>query len=512
MDTAPKTVAVIDIGSTAIRMVIAELLPNGEWRIVDRLGKPVPFGRDVFVGESITRETMLQALQVLNGFRELLAGWHIGVQDVQVIATNAIREAKNRDTFVDRVALRTGFRIRVLEGIDQNHLTFLAVEHTLKGVRPNPLRNNSLIMEVGGGSTELMLLQRGKMAAAHSLRLGTVRVDQQVRLSPGSSGYLWSYLSENIKTMQEFLDDELKLSKITTFVAVGGDARLAAQQAGVKKDERYSVIQKSAFDGLVARIKDFSVEDCVREFRIPYHDAEGLVPALYIFKHFMDATTAVRMIVPNVSIREGVLISLTMGPDPVMREGFLSQVIASAMSLGRKYRFDELHARHVADLSLALFDALQNEHGLDRHARLLLEVAALLHDIGTYVSANGHHKHGQYLVANSDVFGLQKNDMELVSNVVRYHRRSPPVSSHITFISLPLEDRMLVQKLSAILRVADGMDRGHIQRIRSFTAEKSPDELVLRCVTIGDISAERLGVEEKSDMFEEVFGMRVVLE
>ena len=356
MDSTPRTVAVIDIGSTAIRMVIAELLPSGEWRIIDKAGKPVPLGRDVFVGGSISRETMLQALQILSGFRELLQGWQIELKDVHVIATNAIREAKNRDTFIDRVELRTGFSIQVIEGIEQNHMTFLAVQFALKNARPHFSRSNSLIMEVGGGSTELMLLQRGKMVAAHSLRLGTVRIDEQMKSYPGSSEYLFSFLRENVRTVEELLDDEFKLKRVSYFIAIGGDARLAAEMVGSQKGEAHHVIQKTEFDSLVMRIQNYTVEDCVHEFHIPYHDAEGLVPALFIYKHFLDQTSATKLIVPNVSIREGVLISLTMGPDPVVREEFISQVIASALSLGRKYHIDEKHARHVAFLSLMLFE------------------------------------------------------------------------------------------------------------------------------------------------------------
>ena len=156
-------------------------------------------------------------------------------------------------------------------------------------------------------------------------------------------------------------------------------------------------------------------------------------------------------------------------------------------------------------------NALQNEHGLDKHARLLLEIGALLHDVGNYVRTSGHHKHGQYIVANSDIFGLHRNDIEIISNVIRYHRKTPPLTSHLSYISLPQEERILVQKLAAILRIADGMDRGHIQRIKGFTAEKTPEDLTLLCEAQGDISVERVGVEEKGDMFEEIFGMHVDL-
>ena len=318
-----KIAAVIDIGSTAIRMLVAEVYENGEWKIVDKVEKPVPFGRDVFVGEVISRETMLQALQVLSGFRELIQGWQIAAQDVHVIATNAIREARNRDMFIDRVALRTGFGIEVIEGIEQNHLTYIAAQYALRDMKPHYSKNNSLIMEVGGGSTELMLLQKGKMVAVHSLRLGTVRIDQQLKQYPAAPDFLFSYIQENLKMMRNQLDVELKLKRISCFIAIGGDARFIAHKIGKQADERFNIIQKTDFDSLMSRIRMFSVDDCVREFHIAYHDAEGLIPALYIYKQFLDATSATTIVVPEVSIRDGVLINLNMATDTSIREGFL---------------------------------------------------------------------------------------------------------------------------------------------------------------------------------------------
>jgi exopolyphosphatase / guanosine-5'-triphosphate,3'-diphosphate pyrophosphatase len=506
-----RLVAVIDIGSTAIRMVVAQIDTEGNWSIVDRAGKPVGLGRDVFVSGTISRDTMSQALQILRGFRELIEGWQIGNEDIRVVATAALREAHNRDMFVDRVALQTGIQINIVEGIEENRLTYMAVQESLKDLRPQIARFNSIIIEVGGGSTEVMLLQRGKMAAAHSLHIGTVRIEQQVRSLGESDAYLAPFLRESINTVREVLGTEMRFDRIRNFIAIGGDARLAAERAGRAVTDRYSVIEKRDFEEFVKRIQSFTVEECVRNLQIPYYDAEGLVPALLMYMLFLEGTSAPRVIVPKVSIREGILLNISLGPDPVIQQEFHTQAVASASSIARKYHYDEHHAQHVAFLALSLFDGLTDEHGLDNHVRLLLEAAAILHDIGTYVQTSGHHKHGQYLVANSEIFGLHGEDIDVVSNVVRYHRKSLPQPSHASYTSLPREKRIVVLKLAAILRVADALDRGHSQRIKRFTMEKSEDELVLRCEYQGDISIERYGLSAKADMFEEVFGMRVVL-
>jgi exopolyphosphatase / guanosine-5'-triphosphate,3'-diphosphate pyrophosphatase len=221
------------------------------------------------------------------------------------------------------------------------------------------------------------------------------------------------------------------------------------------------------------------------------------------------------VVVPNVSIREGVLISASRGPDVEIQAEMHRQIIASAASLGRKYHYDEPHAHHVAELCLAIFDALTREHGLGSRERLLLEAAAILHDIGTFIRSSGHHKHGEYIVANSEIFGLNKGDLTIVSNVVRYHRKAPPSSLHVNFIALPREDRVAVMKLAAILRVADALDRGHDQRVRLVAVERREDRLALRAEDSDgrsmDLSLERLSLAEKGDMFEDVFGLEPVL-
>ncbi len=503
-------VAVIDVGSTAVRLVIAELDKDSNWKIIDRAGKPVPFGRDVFTSGSISRDTLNLTLKILRGFREILDGWKISEENITIIATSALREARNRDTFIDRVYIKTGFVINVVEGIEENRLTYMAVQYAVGDLLPQLGRSNSIIIEVGGGSTEVMLLKRGKMAGAHSLNIGTVRIEQFIQNAPGPE-YRSRFLTERVATMTEALDTELELKRIRNFIAVGGHARLAAMKVGEEQSSLYSVISKEAFLSFLESIRRMSTEDLVRKLQISYNDADGLITGLNIYRYFLEETSAERLIVPGTSIREGVLISLTLGPDPQVRERFNAQVAASATALGRKFHIDEEHGLHVSELACSLFDQLEDEHGLSRHYRLLLEIAAVLHDIGSYIKFSGHHKHGQYIISNSEIFGLHKDDIQIISNVVRYHRKSFPVSSHTSYISLSREDRLGVLKLAALLRIADALDRGHTQRVKDIKAEKREETLILHCSCLGDISSETLSLRSKAQMFEQVFGYRVIL-
>jgi exopolyphosphatase/guanosine-5'-triphosphate,3'-diphosphate pyrophosphatase len=511
MEQKDRLVAVLEIGSTGIRVVVAEIDNRGQWRVLDRAGKPVALGRDVFTSGQVSRESLLECLLVLQNFRELLRGWGIGRDDVFVIATSALRAARNRDIFVDRVRQETGFLPVIVEGIEENRLIYLAVRFALKNDLPQFWRANSMILEIGGGSTDIMLLRRGKMAAAHSLRLGTILIDRHSRLAAGSSRSQSRYLQERIRNTSELLSTEMDLAYVRTFVVAGADARFVANQIGEELNDHCRSIDRESFIKFIERIRGYSTEDCMRHFHIPYADAEGLVASSLVYKLFLERTAALRLVVPQVSIREGMLIDLAQGVDPELQEEFFSQIIASAANLGRRYHYDEAHNRHVADLCMVLFDALAREHGMNRRERMMLETAALLHDIGMYIRGASHQKHGQYIVANSEIFGLHREELDIIANVVRYHRGDPPDSTDIEYIALQREERMLVLKMASILRVADALDRSHSQRIRDITVERLSETVVLHTGEDRDLSMERIGLEEKADMFQDVFGYKVVL-
>lgn len=399
----------------------------------------------------------------------------------------------------------------MLEGIEENHLTFLAVQDAVRPMRAQFSRASAMIIEVGGGTTEMMLLHRGKMVAAHSLRVGTVRIEPQVRRTWSGADQIEEFIREGVRASKDLLNSEMRLDRVRFFVAVGGDARLAASKVGTWNEAHHWVIKRPEFDRFIATLKESSPDELVQRLSITYAEAEGLLPALLIYRMFLDETSATELIVPDVSIREGVLMSFALGDDWAVEPEFYSQVVASAKNLGRRYHYDEPHASQVALLAVQLFDQLVHEHGMDRHGRLMLEVAAILHDIGTYVRASGHHKHGYYLVSNSEVFGVSRDDLDVIANVVRYHRKAAPSTAHAPYVSLRREQRIAVLKLAAILRVADALDRSHHQRVRAFTLSRNDDDMIVHCDHQGDLSAERLGVSMKGNLFEQAFGYRVVV-
>jgi exopolyphosphatase/guanosine-5'-triphosphate,3'-diphosphate pyrophosphatase len=204
-----------------------------------------------------------------------------------------------------------------------------------------------------------------------------------------------------------------------------------------------------------------------------------------------------------------LLIDLNEPAGAVSAQDFERQVLTSAEALGARYRFDRAHGRHVAMLATRLFDELNDEHGLSPRERLLLQVAALLHDVGVYVSLRAHHKHSQYVLAASQIFGLSDEETALVSNIARYHRRGTPQRSHVPFIALDRQDRLIVRKLAAILRVANALDAQHAQTVENVRLIGRGDGWILELEGDGDFTMEQLAGTARADMFVETFGRKL---
>ena len=226
----------------------------------------------------------------------------------------------------------------------------------------------------------------------------------------------------------------------------------------------------------------------------------------------MSSDCSKKIIVPNANIRDGILLSWSRKAEHAIDTYLYSQIRTAAINLGRKFHFEEKHALNVAKAAVQIFSALKQEHALDTREAMLLEIAAILHDIGRIINPSGHHKHGFYIIQNSEIFGLDGDDLKIVGNVVRYHRKSPPMPSHLSFVSLPRKERIVVMKLSAILRLAEALESSHGQQSTEFNVKRKGDEMILQTEGSEDTTHKWLRLKKKKAMFEEVFGLKIYLQ
>lgn len=503
--------AVIEIGSTGVRLLVAEVTPEKKRNVLDRSELPLPLGRDVFTSASISRETQSQCVQILNRFREQLQGWGITPEQTYVVAASAFREAKNRDTVIDRIFVQTGFRVRIMDGIEENRLMYLAVREILKEESVDFRAKNTVILMVSGASTEVMMMRRGKMAGVHSLKLGTVRIEEQLRRHTSSYENMRRYIREAIVNTKGSLDNELDLSEVEQFMAVGIDMTLAAVHVGKPLTTFLWEIDAGVFDRFVKTVQSYSIDECVARFKISYNDAQTLQASLTIYNIFIKLTKVKKIFVPETNLRDGLIISQTSTENEELKREFNSQITASARNLLRKYHGDEKHAECVCNNALKLYDEMKDEIGLDEHARLLLEVASILHDIGSFIHLNHHNIHSQYIIEHSEIFGLTESDRTIVSQIAKYHRGKSLPQDDASFALLPRLFRMTILKLCAILRVADALDRGHSQEFDGVEMSRSNDILNIATDSKKNTVLENLALSEKGELFESIFGYKVVL-
>jgi len=487
-------------------MLVAELSPEGSLRILEDVQKPLSLGRETFRTGTLSAASIQKAVNILRQYRAMMDSY--GVTKTRAVATSAVRAALNRDTFVDRVFLATGIEVEVIEGSQETLLTFAAVQRAL-AARPDFTSEESLMFELGAGSTEWALVRGGEVAGSLTYDLGTFRMRDVLRADGADRRAVTRLIQHNVRAMMNEVKRTLPFDKVANLIAIGSEARFAAR--ALKGEGELAAVSAKDLRGLADQILGMTPAEAAASFSITTGEAESLAPAFLAYAELIRLNPVDRLLVARSSMRDGLLLQVAKSLQSGSAVFFPEQTIAAALNLARKYHADERHGVHTAALSRVIFNATQAQHGMGETERLLLEVASIVHDIGNYVAARGHHRHAYYLLVNSEVFGLSKMDLEIVANVARYHRKGTPQSDHPAYAALPRSARLTVNRLSAILRVADALDKAHAQRVQNPKVTVEEGELRIDVEGSEDLALERLTLDQKGSLFEEVFGLKPVL-
>jgi len=503
-----RSVAVIDIGSSSIRMAIGEIVSDGSIRLLESLSQDVDLGHDTYTRGRIRRRTTEGCVAVLRSYRQLLAEYDITrAEQVRVVATSAVREATNRMSFLDRIYVATGMEIEAIDEAEVNRITYLSVQPMIEN-HPALTDAQSIVTEIGGGSTKILLVQSGDVIYSNTYQLGSQRLRESLEGAP--RGSLVELMRSEVRRSMDRVRTDVPREAPAEVVALGGDIRFAAHQLlpDWSRDELVC-LEVEEIAALCDEILELSVDDIVRRFQVSYPDAAVLGPALLCYVELARTFDRDRLYVGNVNLRDGLLRE--MATEDGWSDDFARQITSSALDLGRKYQFDQPHAQHVADLAKRLFEQLADDHQLDARFCILLHTAALLHEIGGFVSSRSLHKHSMYLIQQSDLFGLTRNDMLLVALVARYHRGATPKPTHLGYSKLDRDQRIAVTKLAALLRVATGLDSSRSGHISEFACHKTEGKLVIAIPGVDDLSVEQLALNRNGLLFEQIFGMSVLL-
>jgi exopolyphosphatase/guanosine-5'-triphosphate,3'-diphosphate pyrophosphatase len=505
-----KPVAVIDIGTAAIRMAIAEIHPHGEVRNLESLSQVVNLGRDTFTRGAIAKSTIEDCARVLRSYRRILREYQIDTpEQIRCVATSAVREASNRLAFLDRVYIATGLQVEALDESEVNRVAFLGVQPLIAA--DEQLRNSHVVVvEIGGGSTELLFMKGSDVVYAHTYRLGSLRLRETLEAYRAPTQKLRNIMENHILRTVEEIGETVTVGGPLELIAMGGDVRFAVRTLQPGWDGvNLARLKVSALEDLTNKLLGQSEDSLVRKYHLTYPEAETIGPALLAYVMLARQLNLKEIRVTNLTLRDGLLLEMAAGQG--WSKEFGKQIVRSAMDLGAKYDYDDAHAGHVATLSSTLFHELREEHQLSPRAEVILCVAALLHEIGLFVSNRSYHKHSMYLIRNSELFGLGRKEQLLASLVARYHRRASPQPTHEGYATLDRDERVVVAKLAAILRVAIALDESRSQRIHQLSCSREDGRLVISIPLVEDLSLEQLALKQNGSLFEEIFGLPVLL-
>jgi exopolyphosphatase / guanosine-5'-triphosphate,3'-diphosphate pyrophosphatase len=499
-------IGIVDMGSNAIRFMVAEATP-GACTTLESHRLPVRLGRDVFHTGQIPEATMADVVDAFRRFRATCD--RLGARSVRAIATSAMRDARNRDLLIDRVRDAAGIDIEVISGTQEAYLLKVSV-----GTKIDLERGRSLLVDVGGGSVEVLLVDRGQVVAADSYRLGALRMLEALRGADGGGEAFVDLLHKHLRSLEHRIADRFDAQQIDRYVAVGGNIEsvvdLANATGGAKKLDGIETLSLAELQRQIDDLARLSVEERIAQRSLKPDRADTIVPAGVVYARLGELARVDTVMVPRVGIKDGLLIEAVQGHfEAFAAEDHVDAVLSSCRAMGRRFHCERDHAEAVLVLARQLFDQTRELHGLGGRARVLLEAGALLHDVGVAVNNDGHHKHSQYLIESSELVGLTDEERHLVALLARFHRKAPPSREHAEFQALRRRERTLVERLVAILRLADALDRQHAGVVRGVSVKIREDAVELEPMLAGDpksrLTLEAQAVEEKGAMFWQLF-------
>lgn len=504
-----RMVAVIDIGATSIRMAISQIGSNGDVETLESLSQAVSLGKDSFIQGVIGSETIEECVRVLKIYRAKLDELRISdPKDIHLVATSAVREARNKLLFLDRIFIATGFEVEPFDEAELHRVTFLGIQPLLKS-RTELQSTSNVVCEIGGGSTEMLVVESGNVLFSETFRMGSLRLRKTLEAIKTPKSEWRHIMVEQIRQVVNRFKRSVPRLKQPCFIGMGGDLRFASSQMYVGEPvQELRKIELSDFTKFAESIISSTPDKILNQYSLSLPEAESLGPALLAYSLLVESLGLESFFVSNTNMRDGLVREMIQSGE--WGEEFQEQVIRYSVTLGQRYKFDKPFAKHVAELSRTLFRELADEHGLDRKYELTLYVAALLHEIGQFINQRGFHKHSLYLIRNSDFFGLGQKDILLVALVARYHRRAHPQPNHEGYSSLLRIDRVTVSKLAAILRVAIALNASRRNKIKSIKCQVGADVVNLR-IPATDLSLEKLTLKQAGALFRETFGKQILI-
>lgn len=522
VDSRERILAAIDIGTNSIHMVVVKIMPTlPAFRIITREKDTVRLGdRNPNTGE-LTPEAMQRALSALQRCQDLAQS--LNAEHIVAVATSAMRESPNGKEFLQQIEDELGLSVSLISGQEEARRIYLGV---LSGMElDNQLHG---IIDIGGGSTELILGDSYEARFLSSTKVGAVRLTQEFITTDPIENYEFQYLQAYIRGMLERPIDELRATlKYGETIRLIGTSGTIEALAEIHAKEKLGTVpsplngysfSRSDLKDIVKQLASLTVEERMKMPGMSERRAEIIVAGSMILLEAMTLLDVNSITICERALREGVIVDwmLTHGliENRLRYQGSVRQ--RSVLNNAHKYRVDLEYGQRVAAFALSIFDQTQGIlHEWGSEERELLWAAAILHNCGVYINHSAHHKHSYYLIRNGELLGFTETEVELIANLARYHRKSKPKKKHDPYSNLSKVNRQFIKQVSAILRLAVALDRRHIGAIASVECQYYPHHKELNLLLTplqadDDCALELWSLEYKKEVFQDEYGVKIV--
>jgi exopolyphosphatase/guanosine-5'-triphosphate,3'-diphosphate pyrophosphatase len=505
-------IAAIDIGTNSIHMIVVQVRPDLSFEVIDREKDMVRLGAGGLDGRSLTPTAMAAALQTLSKFRRLAESHK--VDEIIAGATSATREAENGGDFIAAVDRETGIKIKVISGSEEARLIHLAAAY---GVDVGS--TTACVIDIGGGSVEVTLGTATQLKVGKSFKTGVIRLTEKfVKSDPLEKRDERRLVKHVQREMQSYLTDlagkgfERVIGTSGTILSLGALV-LVAEQGRVEEIRNQRVPAKS-----LHRLRKQLVEaDLQERLRIPGMDprrADLSVAGAILFDTILRGLGAEEFTLCDLALREGLVLDYIHRNQARIRkvDRYPDVRRRSIVELGERCNYWSEHAQQVSRLALSIFDQTRSEHRFGDREREWLEFGALLHDVGVHISYERHHRHSYYLIKNGDLRGFEPHETEIIALIARYHRQALPKKSHEGFTDLGPEHRRVVKGLSAMVRLAEGLDRSHAQAVAGIDLYPRRSDYLARLRATGDAELELWAAHRHVEPLEKMLGKTIRFE
>jgi len=506
---SPKTpIAALDIGTNSFHLVVATASQNG-FDVVAREKSMVRLGEGTGDMKTLSKAAIERGIEALKHMSEIA---HAHSAPIRAVATSAVREASNASDFVHRALKETGVEIEVISGVEEARLIHLGVQLAVD------IPTTSLIIDIGGGSTELIVAEGPNELFVRSVKLGAIRLTNRFfpsdHVHPAAPNACRSSVRSSLAPT---LKDIHNFSPKTAIVSSGTAEALARMVSFKRGGPQPRNFNKFTFtrEELSEAVKVIEAAKTLADRReiqgLDASRADIILAGAIVLQTVIDEAEINEIIFSDFALREGLLLDTLRLSSPTASRELHDASLSSVESLMLRLDEDPAHSRHVARLALQLFDQLIDVLDVDDDQRFMLESAALLSNVGLAISHSKHHLHSYYIIKHADMPGFREHDVELIAQIARYHRKSKPKLSHEAFAVLDETDKHTVRAMAAVLRIAIGLDRSYDARVQEVTVKKKGSKISIKAATLNgsDLNLNLYSARERADLLADVTGCTV---